>query len=417
MNTTEGHSVEQERCPVTGLREYSLDPPHDRPMDPPDYFRELLGDCPVSMVSVGRGQQTAWLFTRYEDVQAVLSDTRFSSNPLIDGFPYIGTPGRNTPEIAKSMIRRDPPDHTRLRRMVTKDFMPRSMETFRPQIERIIDQHLDEMEAAGSPADFVQHFALPVPSAVIGLILGVPHEDFETFQRLTEDLVSKDNTLEEQSHCAREFLVFCEELIELKKQQPGDDVTTRLLQNQFGSGKLSHEELASFLTLLVSAGHDTTWGIFALAVPTLLGVPRELERLKSGEVSWEIAVEELVRHHSVVRQGPRRVATEDIEVNGHMVRKGEGVIAAVWSANHDPAVFDSWSTSEFTLPAQRRRHLGFGFGPHQCLGQSLARLELTYGLKQLFTRFPNLQLADGGQGMVFRLDQAIYGMTSTPVCW
>jgi cytochrome P450 len=396
--------------PIPHVRQYSLTPPAECPLDEPRYFTELRSQCPVSAVAVG-DQQDVVLFTKYEDVKQVLSDTRFSSNPLTPGFPFHGAPGADSPIVAQTMIRQDPPHHTKLRRMAAKDFIPKAVEGYREYVTTTIDERLDAMATMPSPLDFIEAFALAVPSAVISKILGVPQEDERGFQELTERVTTLSLSRDEQYAVIEEFTEYCYKLIALKEAQPADDFVTKLTYERLHKGELTRVELAAYIQMLVSAGHDTTAGMFGLSVLTLLKFPEQLALVKSGARSWPITIEELVRQHSVVRMGPRRAATDDIEVGGQLIRKGQGVIASILSANHDEEVFGPTAFADFVIPETKRNHLGFGFGPHQCLGQTLARLELGIGLPALFERYPDMQLVeDDLTALEFRQGRAFFGL-------
>ncbi|MGH3438337.1 MAG: cytochrome P450 [Sciscionella sp.] len=407
-------NIADAECPH--LRQYSLVPPAERPLDEPAYFGELREECPISQVGVGP-EHVAWLFTQYGDVKTILSDTRFSSSPVTPGFPLHGVPGSDNPVAVSTMIRSDPPEHLRLRRMITKDFNPRAVEGYRDFVTATIDARIDALATLPQPLDFVESFALAVPSRVIARILGVPLEEEDRFHELTERLTTLSLTREEQYAVVDEFTEFCNEIVKLKEANPADDLVTRLTHEQLHTGQLTKEQLAGFIHMLVSAGHDTTAGMFGLSVLTLLKFPEQLAMLKSGEREWENAVEELVRIHTVVRMGPRRAATEDIEVGGQLVRKGQGVIASILAANHDEDTFGPSGFADFSIPEERPKHLGFGFGPHQCIGQTLARLELNYGLPRLFERYPKMRLADENlTSLGYREGRAFFGLRELSIC-
>ncbi|WP_285705801.1 cytochrome P450 [Microtetraspora sp. NBRC 16547] len=275
----------------------------------------------------------------------------------------------------------------------------------------VIEARLDAMATMPQPVDLVENFALAVPSGVISSILGVPHEEEQRFQRLTERFVTTTLTPEELTQSAADFVAFCRELIELKKAEPQDDLITRLVTDRLEAGEIDMDQLIGMLILLVFGGHDTTTGLIGLGIFTLLKHPDQLELLRSGKRTWENAAEELVRIHSVARSGPRRIASEDLEVNGFVVRKGEGVIPSVLAANHDEERFGPSRFTDFTVPEQRPSHLAFGFGPHQCLGQNLARAEIVTALKAIFDRFPRMRLVDDRIPEVkTRQDRAFWGL-------
>lgn len=395
-------------CPH--LRAFSLTPPAERPLDEPDYFAELRVGAPVSRVELTPGKQ-AWLFTRYDDVRAVLSDPRFSSEASRPNFPFDGQPGGDDPIAVSAMIRQDPPLHTTLRRMVVPAFTPRAVTSYADMIAGVVDARLDAVAAMPQPVDLVENFAVAVPSDVISVILGVPAADVPRFQRLTERFVTNTLTPEEITQAVADFVSYCRELVEAKQAEPTGDLISTLISERLDTGEIDMNQLLSMIILLVFGGHDTTGGLIGLGTFTLLKHRDQLALLRSGERTWPHAVEELVRIHSVARSGPRRIASEDLEVNGFLVRAGEGVIPSVLAGNHDGERFGPSRFTDFTIPDKRQTHLGFGFGPHQCLGQNLARAEVAAALQRLFERFPDMTLVDERTEHVKpRQDRAFWGL-------
>lgn len=389
---------------------FHLEPPVERPLDEPDYFAELREQCPAARVVMPSGKE-AILFTRFEDVRAVLGDPRFSSEAGRPNFPFDGQPGGDDPISVASFIRHDPPAHTHMRRMVVGSFTPRTVATYTDFIAEVIEARLDAIAAMPQPVDLVENFALALPSEVISMILGVPQDQKTRFQLLTERFVTTTLTPEETKQSVADFAAFCQELVELKKTDPQDDLITRLVNEQLETREIDLNQLLGSIILLVFGGHDTTTGLLGLGIFTLLKHPEQLELLRSGQRTWENAVEELVRIHSVARSGPRRIAGEDLDVNGFLVREGEGVIPSVLAANHDDSRFGPSRFTDFAVPERRPSHLGFGFGPHQCLGQNLARAELIPALRRIFERFPNMTLVNDTTAEVrTRQDRAFWGL-------
>jgi cytochrome P450 len=408
MESKTSYDTEVAACPH--VRPFTLTPPVDRPLDEPDYFEELRRECPVSTVAVGP-EMTATLFTTYDDVKAILFDARFSSNPLTPGFPAFGTPGSDNPAALNTMLRSDPPVHGELRRTIAKDFIPRAVEGYRDFIRSTVDARLAGLRSLPQPVDLIENFALAVPSGVISKILGVPAEDEPLFHELTERMDTLSATREEQYRALDDFAEYAFSLIALKEREPGDDLISRLTSDALHTGALTRDQLAGMILLLVAGGHDSTAGMIGLSILTLLKFPEQLELLRRGERSWENAVEELLRVHSVARIGPRRAATEDIQVGDTLVRRGEGVIASILSANHDERYFGPAGIDNFAIPESRPKHLAFGFGPHQCTGQTLARLEMLYALERIFDTFPGMRLAGEDLDPVgYRDDRAFFGL-------
>lgn len=387
--------------------------PSGCPMAPATEFAEFRDREPITRVVLGDGTPV-WLITRHEHARTLLRDQRLSSVTTLPGFPTFGLPGRDTPEFANSIIRMDAPRHRRLRRLTIKDFIPKQIAAHEPDVRRIVDAHLDTLEAGGQPGDFTE-FALAVPSSVISLLLGVPEADHAFFQESTREHTRRDATNDEVAASLRELHGYMSELATAKQQKPGDDIISRLVDHE-RAGDITRDELASYALLLVAAGHDTTAGALALSLLSLVQNPEAVTRLNDDPDQWETAVEELLRYHSVVRGGPRRLALEDVEIDGQLIRAGEGVMVSVWAADHDGGQF---SNPEVIDLQRENAHtqLSFGFGAHQCLGQALARLELRVGLSEVFRRFPQLRLDRAVDDLPFRSDSTNYGLYALPLIW
>ncbi|GAA2198041.1 MULTISPECIES: cytochrome P450 [Streptomyces] len=394
-------------------------PPSGCPFDPPEGLARLRLEEPLSKVSLDDGGW-AWLATRYADVRAILGDTRFSSDTSAPGYPVSGmTGGTPRPGATRGFIRMDPPEHTRLRRMVTRDFMVKRVEALRPTLQRLTDELCDEMERidrSEHPVDLVQALALPLPSLAISLLLGVPYEDHDTFQRLTGTLLSRDATEEERAPARGELLAYIDGLVNAKKAEPGDDIISRLVTEQYARGELTHEDLVAFAVLLLVAGHETTANMIGLSALSLMLDPETAGRLREDPSLVRGAVEELLRFHSIIRNGPRRAALEDVEVGGQLIRRGEGVIVAVPSANRDEDTFPDADRLDICRP-NAQHHVAFGYGIHQCLGQALARAELQVVITTLLRRFPGMRPAVPVEEIPFRTDMVIYGCHALPVTW
>lgn len=397
-----------------GLPPLPTTPPTGCPMAPADEFAVLREQGPITQVVLGDGTPV-WLVTRHDHARTLLRDTRLSSVTTLPGFPTFGLPGRDTPEFANSIIRMDAPKHRRLRRLTIKDFVPKAIAAHEPDVLRIVTRHLDALATAGPPGDFATDFALAVPSSVIGLLLGVPDQDHHFFQESTREHTRRDATTEEVAASLRELHGYMSDLAASKAVDPGDDIISRLVDHE-RAGVITRDEVASYALLLVAAGHDTTAGSMALSILTLLQRPDDVARLTGRPGEWDTAVEELLRLHSVVRGGPRRLALEDVEIDGRWIRAGEGVMISVWAANHDERQFAD--PARVSLERDNAHtQLAFGFGPHQCLGQALARLELRVGLSEVFRRFPALRLERRIDELNFRTDSTNYGVYGLPLSW
>ncbi|MFF7988800.1 cytochrome P450 [Kitasatospora xanthocidica] len=380
------------------------------PFAPPPVYRQAQQDEPISRVSLWDGTPSR-LVTRHEDVKAVLSDPRFSSDSARPGFPFISAGARQLSAGRPTFIRMDDPEHARLRRMLTGEFMIKKVEALRPEIQRIADDLIDRMTAGRTGADLVREFALPLPSLVICLLLGVPYRDHDFFQECSRVLLHRDSTAEEVAAAQQRLGDYLYALTEAKRAEPDDGILSRLVAR----GELDTAEIGLMGRLLLVAGHETTANMTAMSVLALLRNPDQLDHLRRHPESVTGAVEELLRYLTIVHSGLTRVATEDVELGGVRIRAGEGVICMINTANRDAGEFPGGDELDLTRDA--RRHLAFGFGVHQCLGQPLARLELQIALDTVLRRLPGLRLAVPFEEVRFRNEMLIYGVHELPIAW
>ncbi|MET9481953.1 cytochrome P450 [Streptomyces sp. NPDC006638] len=386
------------------------------PFDPPPELRGIQREAPVSRVRLWDGS-TPWLITRYEDVRAVLADPRVSSDSDRPGYPHATEAAAARQGRTKSFITLDDPEHAAQRRLLTSDFMIKKMEALRPRIQQIVDGLIDDLLAGPKPADLVQAFALPVPSLVICELLGVPYADRDLFHRLSKTMVSREVAPAQSVAAVTEMTGYLADLVDRKKADPARDVLSRLAVEQLGTGRMSREQVAAMGLLLLVAGHETTANMIALGTVVLLENPEQLDRLRAADDPKAVAnaVEELLRHLTIVHSGRRRVAREDLEIGGQLIRAGEGIIAATDVANRDEAVFPDPDAVD--LGRDARHHVAFGFGVHQCLGQPLARVELQVVYGTLYCRIPTLALAKPAEELRFKHDMLVYGVHELPVTW
>ena len=379
------------------------------PFDPAPAYEQARKEEPTCVVSLWDGSRS-WLVTRHEDVRTVLGDRRFSADANNPGFPFLSAGRRELATRSPSFIRMDDPEHAHLRRMLTGDFIVKRIEALRPRVQEVVDDFLDRMTAGRTTADLVSEFALPVPSLVICLLLGVPYEDHALFQRCSTVLLDSRSTADQTRQANDELLGYLERLAGEKEHSPDQGIISRLVAR----GELSREEVARMSLLLLVAGHGTTANMTALSTLALLRNPEQLARLREEPQLIKGAVEELLRYLSVVQAGVTRVAVETVELGGHTIQAGEGVVCMLSTANRDEGVFGA---PDLDVARDARRHVAFGFGVHQCLGQPLARLELQIALETLLRRLPDLRLAVPFEEIEFRPDMAVYGVKALPVAW
>ena len=382
------------------------------PFDPPVQYEELRRTAPFKRVQLWDGNQP-WLLTRHQDVKKALTQSSLSAESLREGYPHVYEARMAADRADTSFIRLDPPEHGRLRRMVIKEFTVRNVEKEKSHIQQVVDRLIDNMLAGPQPVEFVKEFAEPLPTEVITHLLGIPFEDREMFHRATRVQFGSTSAPEEVKASLKELLTYLDDLISKKENDPQDDILSRLVTEQLVPGHLSRSTLVDITRLLLSAGHQTSVNMTALSVLTLLEHPKELEKIQSNPELIRGTVQELLRYLSVIQAGVRRVVREDTEVNGHLLKKGDGLICALPSANRDEDVFVD--PDRFDVTRDASAHLAFGYGIHQCLGQILARVELEVTIETLFARIPGLRLAVPFEELRFREDMFVYGVYELPL--
>jgi len=381
------------------------------PFDPAPGLARLRRQPTISKVRLDFDGSMVWLITKYEDACTVLRDTRFSSDFSRPGFPARLT---SSPPGPGTFIRMDPPDHTRLRRLLIPEFTIKRVRELRPAILTLVDQLLDAMVEKGPPADLIDAFALPLPFLIITELLGVPHEDRDFFYETTRVIGDQSIKTSDRMVVRNQLKAFVDRLVRDKEANPTDDMLSRLSARRAAAG-VSHEEVVGIATLLIVAGYETLANQIGLDVLLLLLRPARLAELRADPSKMGGAVEELVRHQTVTDYGARRVATADLTVSGQLIRAGEGVLVVLGAANRDERVFQYPDRMDIHRGA--REHLGFGFGPHQCLGQILARAQLEIALNTLFRRLPGLRPTEPLENLPFRGDMFVYGVHRLPVSW
>ncbi|WP_405805210.1 cytochrome P450 [Streptomyces sp. NBC_01187] len=389
--------------------------PHAYPFNTPEGLQlaeeyERVRDQPgLLRVRMAYGEP-AWLVTRYADARLVLGDQRFSRAA---GATH-DEPRQSEGRRGGGIISMDPPDHTRLRSLVAKAFTVRQVEKLRPQVKELTAGLLDELEAAGPPADLVDRFALPLPVAVICQMLGVPTADRPRFRVWSDDALSTSSLTAAEFEASREELrAYMGELIALHRADPRDDLMTALIEARDGRDRLSELELVDLCVSILVAGHETTASQIPNFVLTLLDHPDQLARLRENPELIPDAVEELLRFVPLGSgAGQPRYATEDIEIGGTLVRAGAPVLVAVGAANRDALRFSVPGTLD--ISREDNKHLGFGHGVHHCLGAPLARLELQEALSALLTRFPGLRLAGD---VTWKSEMLVRGPRVMPIEW
>ncbi|WP_328617550.1 cytochrome P450 [Amycolatopsis sp. NBC_00355] len=392
-------------------RAYPFSDPEKLDIEP--QFEKLRTEEPLSRVTMPYGEP-AWLATRYEDVKVVLGDPRFSraaatgrDEPRLR--PHLPPPG--------NILSLDPPDHSRLRRLVMKAFTMRRIDALRARAREIADGLVDTMLTQGPPADLVEAFALPFPVTVICELLGVPFEDRGDFRVWSDAFLSTTKfTPDEVLDAMTKMREYMAGLIAQRRETPHDDLLGALVVARDEDDRLSEEELLSLAQTLLVAGHETTASQIPNFVYALLTHPGQLALLRADLGLVPKAVEELMRFVPLgTGAGIARYATEDVELGGVLVRAGEPVLPALASANRDDAVYSDPEVLD--LLRGEATHIGFGHGAHHCLGAPLARMELQVALETLLRRLPDLRLADGEDGIGWKRGLSTRGPLRLPLAW
>ncbi|WP_312859512.1 cytochrome P450 [Pseudonocardia xinjiangensis] len=364
---------------------------------------------------------SAWMLTCYDHVRRMLGD----AEAFVNGWTPAdltadegqAAPDRDPRQLsgdrAGNLLSLDPPDHTRLRRMLTPEFTVRRMRRLEPRIVEIVDAHLDALERHGAPADLVANYALPIPSLVICELLGVPAADQQEFQQRTDRQLDTTLSEPEKFELARESLAYMQGLVARARREPGEDLLGMLIREH--DQDLSNAELVGIGNLLLVAGHETTSNMLGLGTLALLRHPDQLAMVRDDPDSVPGAVEELMRWLSIVNSGSPRLATRDVDIDGTTIRRGDLVLFNLPTANRDPALLDD--PDRFDITRKATSHVGFGHGIHHCLGAPLARLEMRIAFPALLRRFPHLHLAVPDDRVAFAWHKAIHGLEELPVAW
>ncbi len=380
-------------------------------------FALLRAEDPVHQVNLSGGQQ-AWLITRYQDADVVLRDERFVKERLKYGLmsgeqPHL--PGSVGNLMNQIMLNFDPPDHTRLRQLLTLSFTPRLVEQWRGRIQEITDELIDAVEGQGA-MDLIDQFAFPLPIRVIAEMLGVPAEDsaqFRAWSNVIAEAIGDPLALQRAGDQFQAFHTYLLALIEEKRQKPEDSLLSRLIQAETEGDRLSLGELVSMVFLLIIAGHETTVNLIGNGVLALLEHPDQMALLKQNPALLKTAIEEFLRYRGSLMLATPRWARVDVLLGGKLIRRGDQVLVALAAANRDNEAFTRPDTLDITR--QENRHLAFGKGIHYCLGAPLARLEGQIALGTLLRRLPHLRLESDQGPLVWRPGSMILGLHHLPV--
>lgn len=388
--------------------------PRSSTFDPQPEYAELQHRCPVARVQLPSGKE-AVLVTRHEHVKAVLDDERLSADERKPGYPFLYEMAFESPLVG-TFMRTDGEEHYKIRRMLSKDFTVKRAAALRPEVQQIVDDCLDDIARHGAPADLVSMLAFPVPSRAICRLLGVPYEDRDIFETHTRAMINMKSTPEEVQAAMGAIFGYLDELVSRKEAEPTDDLISRLVAEELATGNLERQELVTICLILLVGGHETTATMIGLGLFALFQHPDQLDLLRRDPSLWPGAIEELLRHQTIVQAPTQRAVLEDFELDGETIHAGEGVLAMLTTANRDADAFPD--PDRLDILRNARGHVAFSFGPHQCLGHIVAKMELEVVFRSLFDRFPNVRLAVSADEVPLRPAAVnLFGVEALPVTW
>jgi len=378
--------------------------------DPQPVLRQLREEQPVARLEMPDGARL-WLVTRYEDARLALADARFS-NRLARGATSGSTPGSPT---SHHMLSADPPDHTRLRRLVSAGFTARRVERLEPRIAALAGELLAAMSG---DVDLIDTYAFPLPIQVICELLGVPSADRDSFRTwsntvVTGSLTGNPTLAEAVRATVSEMVGYITELLADKRRRPGDDLLSALLNVREEGDQLTENELVSMVFLLLIAGHETTVNLIGNGMYLLLTHPDQLDTVKRDRGRLPGAIEEFLRYEPPVKTSTVRITSEPVSLGAVTIPAGEPVLISLLSANRDDAVYAG--ADRFDIARRDAGHLAFGHGIHFCLGAALARLEGRIAIGALLDRFPDVRLAVAPEELSWRPGLLIRGLATLPV--
>lgn len=386
--------------------------------NPFPFFARLRVEQPVYRNTLPPGKNIGWLLTRYEDVSLLLKDERFA-NSRYNGM----TPEQlsERPEmhpllrpLERNLLELDAPDHTRLRALVHKAFMPRLIEQMRERTQTLADELLDAVADNGE-MDIIRDYALPLPMTLITEILGVPTEDREQFHQWSKIIASvypfSDNNWRVFTVFER-FSLYLRRFFKTRRAAPKDDLVSALIQAEEAGDRLSEDELVAMVFLLLIAGHETTVNLIGNGMLALFEHPEQMEKLRRNPQLIKTTVEELLRYTSPVFISSERYARETVILHGVTIQRGEMVLGVIGAANRDETVFAN--PDRLNITRENNKHLSFGQGIHFCLGAPLARMEAQIAVNTLLRRLPNLKLKGSSHLLRWRPSLMMRGLEALP---
>lgn len=408
-----------EREPLD-IEEYDLFSPDFKANPFPTYAR-MRANSPV-YAHVAPNGSTIWYITRYADVLAILrDDEHYCKDPRNTGDPSIkGSASRKSAMhrlINENMLFSDPPNHTRLRAIVSQVFTPQRVAQLAGFIQQTADRLIDQFHDNGE-VDLISAYALPLPVFVICQLLGVPEEDRDDVAMWSQAIISpgsRDLTYRARKQRVQALIRYLDHMFSIRSEEPQDDLISALVHAEEAGDRLSEAELSSMVALLLVTGHETTVNLIGNGTLSLLQHFDQLIQLRDNPTLWDSAIEELLRFNGPVETSTSRWARKEFSLNGHLIKRGDLIRVVLSSANRDAEQFEL--ADELHIARSENKHLAFGYGVHYCVGAPLARLEGKIALQTLFDRLDNLHLRPADDQPQWRTGVLLRGLKELNVCW
>lgn len=403
---------------LNDIQDYPTPRSDNAPFLPSPELRALQdAGVEITRVRIWDGS-TPWIVLSHSLQRKLMSDPRLSANDHLPNFPFMNrTIAETIHDRPKTIFDTDGEEHARLRRLLTNSFTRHRMEKIRPQIQQATDELIDKMLAGPRPVDLAEALSLPLPSLMICDLLGVPYEDHEFFEEHSKVANAREKSQEESRAATTALADYIGRLTAEKMKNPKEDVLSDLAQ-RVTAGEIDMRGAVQLGVILLIAGHETSANMITLGTALLLQNPEQMQLLRetSDQKVVASAVEELLRYLTIPHLLQRRIVLEDVDLGGGtIIRAGEGVVSSLPAANFDPVAFPDPAKVDITRDA--RHHHAFGWGPHQCIGQQLARIELQVVYPTLLRRIPTLKLAVPFSELRFKQNSLAYGIEELPVTW
>ena len=388
----------------------------DHDYQPPSLNQKLRHECPATKVKLYDGSES-WLFLKHKDICQALSSEHLSADRRTPGYPEIHSGGHKAKEAHPTFVNLDNPEHNKQRNMLEDAFTPEAIEKLKPMIQEtvnhVIDDFVKKYQEQNSPIDLIEELATPIPTQIIYRVLGVPDKDIPRLSQDSAVRTGTSRTAAEQSN--QNLQDYMASLVDTRIEKPQDDMISKLTSEQYHNGRLSRDDIVQISFMILTAGNAALINSIGLGVLTLLQHPDQLDELKKDSSLAPQVVNELLRYNTTSALNSRRAVLSDTQIGGVTVHKGESVICSVQSGDRDEDKTEKPELFDIHRKYSGEDVLGFGYGPHRCLGEALSRAELEAVFATLFQKAPELKLAVKFEALEFSDPKQNAGVTKLPV--